>query len=220
MQNDPTSRLPGEGQCSPAATETLSAQAQARRRALVKGLSRGGAVLGAAVPLQSFAAPNLLPDNRICSLSGAMSGVNSNAGTGSTCSGFAPEYYYGTRSDKFMVRPVAQNWPTTASSWPTGKTAENNDPSNVLRFRDLFGSNPAGVNDPDTPVLDLLYAPNNAPRVVRVWIAAMFNALTEQATPGILNFPYTPAEVRAQIAATNATDYFNFYDQYLVSRAS
>lgn len=219
MQNEPTSRLPGEGQCSPAAPETLSAQAQARRRALVKGLSRGGAVLGATVPLQSFAAPNLLPDNRICSLSGAMSGVNSHAGSGTTCSGFAPEYYY-TTAVKVMVHPVARNWPTSAPSWPTGKVPESaSDPASVLRFKDLFGVDPVGV-DAATSVLDILYAPNNAPRIVRVWIAAMFNAMTEQLSPGSLNFPYTPAEVRAQITAPNAADYANFYDQYLVSRTA
>ncbi|MDT7836205.1 hypothetical protein [Aquabacterium sp. OR-4] len=219
MQNEPTSRLPGEGQFPAAATESLSGDALARRRALLKGLRRGGVVLGAAVPLQSFAAPNLLPDNRVCSLSGAMSGVNSNTGTGSTCSGFAPEYYY-TTAVKMFVHPVARNWPTSAPSWPTGKVAESaTDPLSILRFKDLFGVDPVGA-DATTSVLDLLYALNNAPSVVRVWITAMFNALTEQASPGVLNFPYTPAEVRSQISASNAADYANFYSQYLVSRAA
>lgn len=201
MQNEPKSRLPGEGQFPAKTREALDAAAQARRRALVKGLGRGGAVLAAVAPIQSFAVPKLNPEHA-CTLSGMMSGVASHSPTGGPgCQAWPPEHFY-TPDIKAMGR-MAQNWPAGVGG---------NDASVTLTFSGIFGG-------ADTrPVLYILRLQDvvSGDDRKRVWITAYFNAWISDN-----NFPYTPAQVVSQFNGPSAEDFVQFYagpDSPLVKR--
>lgn len=201
MHNEPNSRLPGEGQTTVQSGEILSSTAQARRRALVKGLGKGGAALATVAPIQSFAAPSLLPGNTICSVSGAMSGVNSQHTGGTGCEGYNPTHYFTQQVNG------GGNVKVVAANWPAGLNASS------LKVRDIF---PSSSNT--TPVLDALQVapqPETAASDLAFWIAAYFNAKVYYKTAP-LNFPYTAAEVQAQFGDTaNWPKYMTLYRGYL-----
>jgi hypothetical protein len=75
--------------------EALSSAAVARRRMLVKGLGRGGAVFAGATSIQSLAnATNLVTgDGHMCSVSGQHSAVHSQATGTQTCGGHTCGHY-------------------------------------------------------------------------------------------------------------------------------
>ncbi len=198
MHNEPNSRLPGEGQDTAQAPETLTTSALARRRALVKGLGKGGAALAVVAPIQSFAVPRLT-DNRICSLSGAMSAVNSHTANGTVCSGYMPTHYYKASKVPTIMDPI--NWPTSTPNWPAGQT------DGTLTFSFIFGGTDGRL------VIEIFGSTATADVDKKFWIAAFFNSMLFETAP--LYFPYTPSQVQAQYNGTQSAAYLQFYKDYL-----
>lgn len=197
MHNEPNSRLPGEGQPAAEANEAQAPQSVARRRALLKGLGKGGAALAAVAPIQSFAVPKL-NDGRVCSLSGLQSGVTSHTPSSATvCQGWPPAHFVAV--SKFQE----------AFDWPAGVGGV--DAAATLTFADIFRGSDTRF------VIDIL---RGRPPVMsgddekRYWIAAYFNAwITSN------NFAYSPGAVISQYQNTaKAGDYLNFYMTYMSQR--
>lgn len=84
--------------------ESFSAEATARRRALLKGLGRGTAVLAATVPIQTLA-------GQLCPTSGTMSAqLSQGVSTSESCpSGFSPAYWSQANVNKSQA--PTNNWP-------------------------------------------------------------------------------------------------------------
>jgi hypothetical protein len=162
-------------------------ESAARRRALLKGLSKGAALAGSAVPLSSLATGERKKlykksdgKNYHCSVSGHMS-VMMSAGVTVPPSCQAKRWdYYKTPS----------NWPYVKSS--NGKRACYF--GNVLRdrdekFKDCFGwGTPKNVNGTDKTLWDCINT--NSPDEYTDWVCSVLNA--NFATH---NYPYTSADV-------------------------
>lgn len=166
----------------------LTAPALARRKLLLKGLTKGGAVAAACVPIKTLAQSSTLvtTQNTLCTQSGQSSDVMSRSITKVTCEGYVPSHY-------------AKTGPQP-NDWPTGFNAS------AMKFRDLFPS--SGDN---TKVLDCLA--QNPSSAKAYWIAAYFNAA--KLYPG--KFPYPATEVVKQYDA-GATTNVSFYQTYLSSK--
>lgn len=158
----------------------LAGPALARRKLLLKGLSKGSAVAAACVPIKTLAQSSTLVTNQntLCTQSGQSSNVMSRSILKVTCEGYAPSHYV-------MTGPQPNDWPAGFNA-------------NSMMFRDLFPN--SGDN---TKVLGCL-AQNPSP-VKAYWIAAYFNATKY---PG--KFPYPASEVVKQYdagATTNVSFY-------------
>ncbi len=94
--------------------QALSAPALARRRALLRGVTKGATVLGAGVPLKTLASQSVFtnpgkggaPVIR-CGISGMTSGVHSRGTVTSVCSGYGPGYYKNRENWPRNVNPDA-----------------------------------------------------------------------------------------------------------------
>ncbi|MES2048800.1 MAG: hypothetical protein V4447_10395 [Pseudomonadota bacterium] len=186
---------PGQGN-----SEALSSAAAARRQMLLKGLSRGSAVLVASVPLQTLASGSVFTDPAAgipvrCSLSGQMSGVGSRV-PDAVCNGYSPGYW------KF---PAKHPWPSPA------------DPNTPCK--DIFsgctlmmpGSTPH-LHVPASLVYVMLHDSNTD---YFHWIGAWLNGLAQ--TPGF-NYPYSGDEILAFYNGTgpySAAQALAFIKQYL-----
>ena len=186
----------------------LDAQAAARRRLLLKSLGKGSAVVAAATPLASFAAPTMTTSGTMCSVSGFKSALASRTPASPLpCGGFAPRRFYTLSTGG---TPVAANWPALAFPAPSGATGPES-----LTFRDLFGG-----TAPTTRVLDILAS--NSPPDLALFVAAFFSAaLAGQgaALPtGRVALPYTTADVVAQYAnGAYAPEVIEFYTLVLAA---
>lgn len=181
---------------SPAAG-SLSGDALRRRRLLLKGLGKGSAVVAAAVPIHTLAAPVLTPTTvRLCTVSGVQSNVGSGRTgvTTATCMGYSPAYY------------------STLSHWPgyngstTSNTVGGTTFTELSSFAAVFGSGPA------TGLLAILQG--SAGSDTAVWITALLNGIKQQ--PGH-SFPYTGPEVVAFYNDTpaNASKALAFFRGYV-----
>ena len=157
-----------------------------RRRALLKGLGKGSAVLAAAVPIRTLATTTVTADKHLCSVSGAMSGVRSVTTGMATCGG-----------RKFSSYQPAGSWPTNGSS----QEVVNNGTSDILRSTGTFAG-VFGVGAPATLLSDLFAAglTDATASDEAHWIVALLNAKNYPAT-----FPYTALEILAQYNAGGAT---------------
>ena len=182
MSTDRPNPLP-----QPTAPDVSAAPAQvSRRRALLKGLGKGTAVLAAAVPIRTLATTTVTADKHLCSISGAMSGVRSVTTGMATCGG-----------RKFSSYQPVGSWPLNGSS----QEVVNNGAVDILRNTGTFvavfgGAAPATL-------LTTLFAAGLTDVTASDdahWIVALLNAKNYPAT-----FPYTPAEILAQYAAGGLT---------------
>jgi hypothetical protein len=154
----------------------LAGPALVRRRLLLKGLTKGGAVAAACVPIKTLAQSSTLVTNQntLCTQSGQSSNVTSRVMTKVTCEGYSPSHYV-------KSGPLPNDWPTGFNA-------------NSMMFRDLFPS--SGDN---TKVLGCLAQSVSSANAY--WIAAYFNATKY---PG--KFPYTASEVVQQYVAGATTN--------------
>lgn len=169
----------------PIASDGSAAPAQvSRRRALLKGLGKGTAVLAAAVPIRTLATTTVTADKHLCSVSGSMSGVRSITTGMATCGG-----------RKFSSYKPVPSWPTNGS----GQEVVNNGTTDILRTTGTF----AGVfGGGSTTTLATLFgaAVTDATATDEAhWIVALLNAKTAAI------FPYTALEILAQYNAGGAT---------------
>lgn len=179
VQNDPAAQP---------ATAPLTANQAQRRRALLKGLSKGGAALAVVAPIRTLAAPTIIGGTKLCTVSGVMSNVGSHAtGLSGTCQGNSPNYF-----------KTLANWPGyVATPTPTAtNTVDGITFTQTSTFATVFGS---GSN---TTGLLALITGSAATADEVVWTVALLNA--KKNTPGY-NFPYTPSQVRAFYQSTDAT---------------
>lgn len=163
----------------------LSALAMARRRAILKGLGKGSAVMVAAVPIHTLAANTILGGGKLATVSGSQSVISSQqTGPQTVSSGYAPSYY-----------ATVANWPNytvdsnsrkseaseTANSFVNG-IAVNPDE----KFNDVFG------HGSRTKLLALLK--NSSASDEAAWVTALLNALKN---PAGFNYPYSAPQVLA-----------------------
>lgn len=164
----------------PAAIAAAGLDSVSRRRTLLKGVGKAGALAGAALPLRGLATGDkpgmrLVKDgkNYLCSVSGNNSLTHaSHAASSVSCSAKSVSFYQNT-----------SNWPRSAANTPIcivgGSTF---DPTK--RFSDVFGSGSS------TTLLGLLQA--RSPGNEAHWLVAMLNATKMSPT-----FPYSTTEVKA-----------------------
>lgn len=195
--------------------KALSSDALARRRMLLKSLSKGSAVVAAtALPIHSLAAPVTIgtTDNTQCTVSGMGSAIHSNAVSTGTCKGSRPSVY------------------ADPTSWPGYKYNNNNKKFTFVAggkkfnvenatFRTIFGARST------TSTLKDIMAGSAGVETERVWIAALFNAeagYRKSFGSTAQNFPYSPVEVVNRYQNTssgpegNSASYLFFRD-YLQS---
>lgn len=122
--------------------------ANERRRALISGLAKGGAVVATVAPIKSYATGRIITgNNTLCSQSGQMSNIMSRTGASVECSGKPPSHYQKKKN------------------WPQGYK----DSYDTLTFKQLFT---ASTNQSlCKAILNQSPTSNEA-----YWIAAFFNA--------------------------------------------
>lgn len=88
-----------------------------RRRALLSGLGKGGAIVAVVAPVSSFAAGRVrTADGKQCTVSGQMSAVMSQAASALSCAAYHPTYFFTASAYKKY-----QDW----NNGTTGQTAAN-----------------------------------------------------------------------------------------------
>lgn len=192
MHNESNSQLPGEGQVTAPAGDVLSSQALSRRRALIKGLGKGGAAVAAVAPIQSYALGSFASP-RSCSVSGIGSGVTSHRPDGmKNCVGWAPTHFYSLKHGE-------------ALNWPQELAAQ----SKTLKFNNLFTDSSSEL------VLNVLLGLPSDDPVRRIWVTAYFNALIATRDAGMDQakslFPLKASEVAAKWSTSEReklTDFF------------
>jgi len=190
--------------------ELLSSSAIDRRRALLKGVGKGAAVLGATVPLKALAT---LPSGSVftyngtgtltqirCGISGMTSGVHSrDTDRSQQCIGYSPGYYHkrehfpsGTRPDALITAVFS----TCALKVPvlreTCVEVERENSTQTKCTTEVVG----------TKVPTLLEVMNIKPRPDEFhWLAAWLNA--QPSSPAV-NYPYSGTDIVAFYAAKDA----------------
>lgn len=200
-----TSHHPQDEQ-SPAPTAGL--ESAARRRALLKGLGKGAALAGSAVPLSSLATGGQRPGMRLkktdgnyyyCSVSGNGS-IMLSAGTSTppTCVGKACSYYKKDWYGKFST------WPKNVSGQYVCIVGSNGYPP-TTRFCDIFiGGTTKTIGD----CVNTASPDDNSH-----WVTAMLNATVCAST-----FPYTTTEVLALYNdSTQRTAAITFFKNYMAT---
>ena len=189
--------------------ESLSSAAIARRRALLKGIGKGTAVLAATVPLQTLASQSVLTydGQHQCSISGMFSGVHSTTPSGApTCQGYTPTRY---QTLSFWPGYNANAGPPTyTSNTVDGITFNERTP-----FATVFGGGSSG-NDNAARLLTIVTS--GTPEPEQVWVTALLNAIKN---PAGFNFPYTPSQVRAFYSSPQAADALIFFRNYMQKAA-
>ena len=207
MQNDHSSSASASESASNSDTPSgLSSEALARRRVLLKGLSKGGVVVAAAVPLHSLAA-GLPPDGtlRLCTVSGIQSNVGSGrtGGTTQQCQGNNPQHFTSLANWPGYSAGSPPSIPPSASFIVGTQTI-----TNLSAFSSVFGGGSG------TGLFDILVGSGNSEKI---WITALLNAVKRAATllPNLGYFPYSASEVIALYSSTNKADAEFFFSNYL-----
>ncbi len=181
-------------------TRSSQQLAAERRRLLLKGIGRGGALIGASVPLKTLAGQRLLTSDfkHNCNISGMQSGVHSVSPSNPVCTGFVPPYY-GQSKDNGAT--PCNPWPSLPNGWNFGTRCRT-----VFRRSALTGA---------PSLFKVLNQPAYAQSDERHWICAWLNALRG----ADLNFPYTAQQVMDYYDAANR-DALSFFKGFMETRAS
>lgn len=153
--------------------DQLSSIAVARRRALLRGVGKGVAVLAATAPIQTLAGQSLLTfdGNHQCSVSGQHSGVHSATPTNTPlCGGYSPNYWGQRATDG--TSPL-QTWPTNYQATFNSIFTQSSITATLFQIMDNGGQQYLNSDE-------------------RHWLGAYLNALS-----GSFNFPYSGADVIA-----------------------
>ena len=125
-----------------------------RRRALLRGLGKGFALMGAALPIKSMAyTAALTGDGKLCTISGVQSGAHSSTTITAECGGYNTFYY----ADK-------KNWPKKFSNGTNQELNETNAFSVVFKSSSSFQSK----------VIDIVTDTVDSDE--KHWIVALLNA--------------------------------------------
>ena len=180
MSDEPINAKHGALDVAPAAAVVSKPMVLERRMMLLKGLGKGSAVLGAAIPIQTLAAPAVtVKDGRICSLSGTDSAVHSRATTSETCQGYSPGWWGQVDNDSSSLKP-RRTWPvpykTPISDQPFASTLRKQSGGGIPTRFEVASLSEFSNTD------------------LRHWLCAWLNA---QGAPASWNFPYTATQVIA-----------------------
>lgn len=190
---------------SPRAEDTQREQRRLeRRRLLVKGISKGSAVVVAGTPLQSLATSQVLTGNKmLCTASGMQSAVRSQTTGAVTCSGWGHTKYQ-TKS----------NWPgynstTSQASFTVGTKTVSTLSS--CTYLSVFGT---GTN---SSLMSILNGAGTSAE--RVWLTALLNSEHHRRTPSLgLNFPYAPAEIFTLMSGSQAASALTLFETHLMQK--
>ncbi len=177
--------------------ESLSAAALARRRALFKGLGKGGAVLAASVPIQTLAGQRVLTNGGMhqCSVSGMQSGVHSADPSAIFCEGYDCDHWGTKKPGK--NEPL--NWPANCNYQAQCENVfpRCGFPANCTLFEAICPT-----------------SGKTASSDKRHWICSWLNA-----NSGVGNYPHKPQEVVAFCSPSHPqhADALAFY-QYINKR--
>nr|WP_315429971.1 hypothetical protein [uncultured Albidiferax sp.] len=181
----------------------LASDAMARRRMLLKSLSKGSSVVAAAaIPMHTLAGTGTLAKTTAgtrCTVSGMASGIHSKDTTSNTCSGSPPSRY----SD-------CANWPGYNA---TSKTCSNTVGSKTFTenstFYSVFGCGSS------TKLKNVVQTSSSSDECV--WVTALLNSIvgmTGTTSTGVKNYPYKPTEVIALCnSKTPPVDFFRKHMQ-------
>ena len=147
-----------------------------RRYMLLKGVTRGAAILAAATPIKTLASiPSVTADGMLCTVSGIESGVISARTNLSTCGGKSPGYY------------------KKITHWP-GYSKSNQNPTYIVGSKKFDATTSFftvfGGGSPNS-LLKIMQTDSSSDEFH--WIPALLNAIV--AKRGIYIFPYSPQEV-------------------------
>ncbi len=183
---------------APSGMETLLPTAADRRRLLLKGVGRGGAILAATVPLKTLASQRLLTSDLAhqCTVSGIQSGVHSaSPGSAQVCTGCTPSYF--CKSNDGGRSPC--NFPPL----PNGVTYKTPCSSVFRQSR---------VNVSLFQVLSTNYASTDEQH----WVCAWLNALRKDPS-----FPYSSDDVmNFYNSSTQYQNALGFFKTYMEKRTS
>ena len=181
MSDEPINAKHGALDVAPAAAVVSKPMVLERRMMLLKGLGKGSAVLGAAIPIQTLAAPAVtVKDGRICSLSGTESAVHSRPTTAQTCQGYSPGWWGQIKKDS--------NPPIPKRTWPA--SVDHTTLISIQPFRSFLMKESGGV----PTLFEVASLPEFSNTDLRHWLCAWLNA---QGAPASWNFPYTATQVIA-----------------------
>lgn len=179
--------------------DARSQRVASRRYVLLKGATRGAAILAAATPIKTLASnSSVTRDGLLCTISGIQSGVISAKTSLPICSGNNPDHY----SD------ITQ-WPKYSKSNPeptyevAGRSFGPNTP-----FNGVFsgGSSKYLVN----------IMKNELGSSESHWITALLNAIAAKRRRGYgYVFPYSPKEVLDLYAGSQSADALAFFTDFM-----
>ena len=186
--------------------QPLSAAALARRRMLLKGLGRGGALLAAAVPLKTLASESICTPEGAggapvvrCGISGMTSGPGSRE-TYTTCSGYSPGWW-------------GQEHDGKPKHWPTGDFCRYD-----LPYEQVFRREKLRLDGKPPTLFQVMSRSEFANTKTRHWICAWLNAISG----GYSQFPYTGQQVLDMyydVAGTFGSDVaYKFFTTYMETK--
>jgi hypothetical protein len=191
-----------------------------RRRAMLKGLGKGGTLLAAAAPMTSFAVGRVkTTDGKQCTVSGQMSAVMSSAASANPCAAYHPTHFFqaslpkavaswggvGTAGDDLRAALTSLAvggyylWGTTAvyykqSSGDIRELTPTERPTTALASAALKVSDVlTGYSPSDQTVLALLHGASTS--TAAVFIAAYFSAGVPMVASGVEKVPFLATDV-------------------------
>jgi hypothetical protein len=213
-QDNAQSALSGE---TPDQINANESNSLGRRRALLAGLGKGGALVAAAAPISSFAVGRVkTPDGKQCTVSGQMSAVMSQAASSNPCAAFHPTYFFQAETLEIASLPLG-GLRTALEGLLVGRYTSRSDGEYFKRSdsqaRKLTPLNrPAGYSDPALKVSDILSVTGSM-RVLRqlhgrpnsdeVFFLAAFFSAALAAPGGAEKVPFPDTDVKAQWTGTH-----------------
>ena len=216
MINRSTSESSEEGPSVKHLTGRLSSNALERRRVLLTSLGKGSVVIAAAsAPLKLLAGQTTIsgssPQQR-CSVSGQQSGVHSQTVGGAVCTAHSPGYWH--KCDHWLSAQTQLL--VLATGYPTFKTifggAAENDFTKLSMVALITGVGNDKNDNNNCPASYPTTKLGVSSSSEWHWACAWMNAVAGTVSgSGIMNFPYTPAEVIAFYQGSNAAAALAFF---------
>lgn len=218
MKRQDTSPLAANGEITDQ-VETSESTSLERRRALLSGLGKGGALVAAVAPVSSFAAGRVrTADGKQCTVSGQMSAVMSQAASVNPCAAFHPTSFF--NADTVLISTLLPDaYRLSVEGAAIGSYIVNPDGLSLdfkrsdTEVRKLTPANrPTGYNAVGLMASDILSGAS-AVLVLKVlhsasesdtayFLAAFFSALLT-APSGAEKVPFAETDVQAQWLGPN-----------------
>ena len=217
MNRQDTSPLAANGEITDQ-VETSESTSLERRRALLSGLGKGGALVAAVAPVSSFAVGRVrTADGKQCTVSGQMSAVMSQAASINPCAAYHPTSFFDVVTVPIDTLPTTGGFRNSVENGSVGAYFNATDAvyykRNSTEARKLTPANrPSGYNTVGLTassiltgasvdsVLQVLHAASESDTAY--FLAAFFSAAL--AAPGSAEkVPFAAADVQTQWLGTN-----------------